>query len=371
MPTPPVLDPEPLLLPIPGDDPAGKRLSPLDVRKLKELREEVDPDKLRAAAENIADPNTRQAELAVIAQMQRKVPQWPAILAFGSKYLADTGKDLQVVMAMVEALTRTAGFAGLRDGLRLTRRVCEECWGRMHPAIDDPDSPDDVEGRTNLFAFLTEADRNPFFPNTVRAVPVMPLGEGRAVSFLACQPRGDNPPLPPEVSQDEFRLAVAAAPPARVEAVRVASDDLAEARRELDALDAVLGDKAAAAPPGFGGLRKAIEDCQVLVAEVLRLKSAAGGPDGGGESPPPAAGEPGTAGGGTPLGAVRSREDVYARLAELADLLEQYEPHSPVPFLIRRAIEMRGLRFPELVDALTRDGRVMDFLRTPLSGSQG
>lgn len=40
--------------------------------------------------------------------------------------------------------------------------------------------------------------------------------------------------------------------------------------------------------------------------------------------------------------------DAYARLAEVADYLMQQEPHSPVPYLIRRAIDWGGLNTGEL-----------------------
>jgi hypothetical protein len=44
-------------------------------------------------------------------------------------------------------------------------------------------------------------------------------------------------------------------------------------------------------------------------------------------------------------------------------LLEELEPHSPVSFLIRRAVELRSLRSPELVEELMRDGNVLAFLK--------
>jgi predicted component of type VI protein secretion system len=54
-----------------------------------------------------------------------------------------------------------------------------------------------------------------------------------------------------------------------------------------------------------------------------------------------------------------SRADVYQRLAEAADLLEQLEPHSPIPYLIRKAVELGGLPFPLLMRALIRDDNVL------------
>ena len=63
-----------------------------------------------------------------------------------------------------------------------------------------------------------------------------------------------------------------------------------------------------------------------------------------------------------------TRDDAYRVLAETAALLEELEPHSPVPFLIRRAVELRALRFPELVEELMRDGNVLSFLKREVGG---
>jgi len=46
-------------------------------------------------------------------------------------------------------------------------------------------------------------------------------------------------------------------------------------------------------------------------------------------------------------------------LIEAADLLEQLEPHSPVPFLIRKAVEFGSLPFPQLMRALIRDDKII------------
>jgi type VI secretion system protein ImpA len=369
-----MLDPEPLLAPIPGPSPAGRRLSPLDGRKLKDLREDIDPEREKEAAEGISDPAARAAELARIGTLKRKRPQWAEVVAFGTDYLATKGKDLDAAVAVVEGATVLDGFAGLRDGLRLVRRLCEECWDRMHPEIDDPDDPDAVEARTRRLGVLGDDRTPPFFPNTVRAVPLLRPADGPAITAAACLPRpGFRGTEPPEVSHEAFLAAVATAPAWELDAVRAAAADLASAREEVAVLDRVLEAKAGKMAPSLAGLRKAIEDCEFRLAAIL------GPPAETPAAEPPAAESPAGAPTPTPDAAavapagpaIRSREDVYLRLAELLELLERYDPHSPVPFLIRRAIEMRGMRFPELVDALTRDAGVMSFLRTPLGGAEG
>ncbi|OWK38544.1 type VI secretion system protein TssA [Fimbriiglobus ruber] len=360
----PDLDPEPFLAPIAGPDPAGQKLTLLEWNRLKDLTEDFDP------ARDLTDDDRRNPQYA---DAVKKVPQWDAVLQFGLTHLRAKGKDLRNVFAVVEARTRRRGFAGVRDGLKLLRRLCEECWDRMYPVIDDPTNPSDVEARTGLFSFLDEELKQPFFPTTIRAIPLFSPADKPAVSFLNCQSPGQNQPA--TVSQDEFRAAVAAAPGEQIAAVRRDNELIAAALDELQQLVRVLNAKAGEAAPGLNGLRKALTDCRTMTQEVLRLRAGDAG------VAPADAGEPTAEGGesvsgGAPVattrpGAVRTRADVYARLAELTQELERFEPHSPVPYLIRRAIEMRDLRFPELVDQLTSDKRLLEFIRNPLEVNTG
>src|SRR4029077_16859635 len=54
-----------------------------------------------------------------------------------------------------------------------------------------------------------------------------------------------------------------------------------------------------------------------------------------------------------------SRAEVYRQLARAAAVLRQLEPHSPIPYLIQRAVELGNKPFPELIKALIRDANVL------------
>jgi type VI secretion system protein ImpA len=56
---------------------------------------------------------------------------------------------------------------------------------------------------------------------------------------------------------------------------------------------------------------------------------------------------------------VSSREDAYRQLAAAANVLRQLEPHSPIPYLIQRAVELGRLPFPQLIRELVRDANVI------------
>ena len=61
-----------------------------------------------------------------------------------------------------------------------------------------------------------------------------------------------------------------------------------------------------------------------------------------------------------------TREDIYQELATAASALERLEPHSPVPFLVRRAVELVRLPFPLLMQELIRDANVLSEMNREL-----
>ncbi|QEL14128.1 type VI secretion system protein TssA [Limnoglobus roseus] len=368
MPSPTVLPVEPLLAPINGDDPAGGRPSILERNKLKEYQEDFDPER-DLSAEERQDPR--------LSEKQKTVPQWDKIIQFGTQFLGKSGKELSVALAMTEALTKKFKFAGLRDGLKLLKGLCDECWDRMHPIIENPDDPDDVEGRVMPFTYIDDEVKTPFFPASVRGITLLNTTGGEPISFLSCQ--SFDPKRPPKVSQDDFRAAVAAAGPDQVAQLRLLDEDITESLSILQGLVAALDARAGSNAPGLGSLRKALQDCQTMTREALRLRGGeapaaadapASGDAFGGDSPAaaaPTAMVGGGSGGGVNVGAIRSRDELYVRLNELTNLLEKFDPHSPVPFMIRRAMEMRDMKFPELVDRLNSDTKLLDFIRNPLA----
>ena len=150
-----MLDLDALIAPIPGDSPAGGSV-PFAVReKLEEYRKEVNPDDFDARTTRCGRRRPRRPT----GRRSSRVAQ---------ETLTDTSKDLLVAAQAVEALTREHGFGGLRDGLRLMRRLVAECWDRLKPAIE---SEDDLEVRAAPFYWLDDADRGARFPNSLAAGP--------------------------------------------------------------------------------------------------------------------------------------------------------------------------------------------------------
>jgi len=331
MPSPPLLEFDALLAPIPGDNPAGSGMPFAAREKLEEARKEVNPDDYDAG-----DP-TRPAEA--------KSADWAAIERLTKQALAEQCKDLLVAARLTEALVKRHGFTGLRDGLHLLRRMIGDCWDRITPSIEDGD----LEMRAGPFNWLDEADRGACFPVSVRRAPLVANGD-EAYGWLDWRQVQDGKG---PVTQQAFEGALQATPRDQLQTV---VEDLDGASQELRALVEDLAGKLGQYAPGLTGLGRALEECRDLGRLLLERK---GGPaqDEGVEGALAGNGQA-----GAPPKSGATRDELYRRLAELANQLERLEPHSPIPYLVKRAVELGAMPFPLLMRALIRDSNVLSEL---------
>jgi type VI secretion system protein ImpA len=116
--------------------------------------------------------------------------------------------------------------------------------------------------------------------------------------------------------------------------------ELADAIAVLGQLSATLGERMGRDAPALGGLASALEQARALLdAELYRRGARRAGAT---AAPPPGRLDTASEPAHPPQlaeGPIRDRADAYARLDEVATYLQYLEPHSPVPYLIRRAAE--------------------------------
>lgn len=314
---------ETLLLPLPGDTPTGDdahfamTLSPL----LRELRREEHADHF--------DDATRPKQL--------KRAEWGKVVEECEAALTEHAKDLRTACHLVEARTRLHGLRGLSEGLELVARMVEECWDRVLPAEGD----DPVESRaTPLANLLDDAVRGLCFPNQIITLPL--IGDGdHACSYVDwTRMRGDLEQAEP---LSQLRVQI---PP---EAFKQNHDDAAAALHWLERLRKALDERLGEQAPGLLKLRTAISDLHGLLADELSRLGYATDPNhaSGEEDDQPA---PPT----TTLGPA-AREQLYTLLDDTAEQLRTMEPHSPIPYLIKRAVRLGRLPFPSLMQHVIRE----------------
>ena len=112
--------------------------------------------------------------------------------------------------------------------------------------------------------------------------------------------------------------------------------------------------------PGLTGIRGALVDCRMLADQVLQKKGGAK------KAPELAAGVADAAEGGPAEPKMETRAEIYARIAEAAGKLQQIEPHSPIPYLLSRAVELGSLPFPELMKSLILNADVLKVMNREL-----
>lgn len=346
MPSASLLDFDALLAPIDGDDPAGVRMfnSP-EYDEIKKSRQERSRDLL---------------------QEEEKAADWPRIINLAKEVVSRRSKDLQFTAWLTEALTKVERFAGLRDGLKLLTGLLENYWGELQEPADPGDDaawsgafprPDgnDLEPRLGPVQWLLDADRGSRLPITVRDLPLVSNGE-EAFSWNTW--KSVNPVRPKGASEDDDaysqRVASAEALRGRMDAAFLQSgsgpelstlyEDAQEAQNELKRFDDELERRFGNDAPGASVLRSAIEDCLQLMRS--RLPQQAGEPTSIELETQASPGQNGQAAGN---GEIRSREDAFRRLRQVADYLTRHEPQNPVSFLTRKAAEWSGLPFEQLL----------------------
>jgi type VI secretion system protein ImpA len=122
--------------------------------------------------------------------------------------------------------------------------------------------------------------------------------------------------------------------------------------------------------PGIGELKKSVEEVRRVVDGILKEKKALEpDPIAGGEAA--GEGETAEAGGAVyrvagPSGPIRSRGDALARLGEVADFFRQTEPHSPVSYLVQRAITWGQMPLESWLRDVIKDNNVLEQIKETL-----
>ena len=345
--SPEVIDIEALLSPIAGEKPAGESL-------------QYDPvyDQIRDARR--ADDPLAQGDW----QRELKVADWDEVVRLATDALTNRTKDLQICAWLGEALVKKHGFAGLRDGLALARGLHERFWDGLYPEMEDGD----LEGRANAMALF---DRQ-----SAAALREAPITRAPAFSFLqweamknggsapAAAEEGAPPPSAgeePQVTLEDFEKAKAASRRSFYEPMLVTVNECWTAFQDLDrAMDEKFGRQT----PGLGDLKVSLDKIRDWVEKTTKEKrleepdASTLGEEAGGESA--------EAGGGAATGAVRGRQDALRRLADVAEYFRRTEPHSPVSYLVQRAIAWGQMPLDAWLGDVIKDGALLESLRETL-----
>jgi type VI secretion system ImpA family protein len=337
-----------LLAPISEESPAGE-----------DLRFEGTYDRIQEARRE-DDAGLSQG----VWQTALKRADWDAVERIALDVLCNRSKDLQVAIWLLEARTVLHGFAGFASSMRLINALCETYWEGLYPRLEDGDP----EYRLSPVEWMNEK-----LGLRLKGIQLTsPASDGHhsytwadleSATRLETAARKDPSLL--QKKTPETRVTMAQFDTSRMLTPETfyasLQEDLSGGVAGIDRLAELLRERCGNGAPSLGRLRDVLVNVGEFVASTLReRKGILYEEDPQMETTTTPGAEEIADGDDAPLaprvGEIRSRNDAYAMLASIADYLMKVEPHSPTPYLIRRAVSWGSMPLTTLLQELMEEG---------------
>jgi type VI secretion system protein ImpA len=362
----PVVDLDALLQPISDENPSGESL------RYSGLYDEISEARR-------ADDTLNRGDW----QEQLKVADYRKVLDLAVPALTSKTKDLQVAAWLSESLVKIHGFVGLRDSLQLLAGLQDKFWETIHPEIEEGD----MEGRANAISWMdqqcafaaqgapfTGVEGYSFFDwedskkfDIPENVDTLEMAEQRRYAELR-----ETADREKRVTAELWKKEIASTRRASCEQVNFTIDECWAALAELNRVIEEKFDRNQM--PGLSTLKTSLDQVHTQVKKLLEEKrieepdeveiGEEGSADGTAEGA--AAGT-----GGGVKGAINSRQDALRRLAEIADFFQKTEPHSPVSYLVQRAVKWGNMPLESWLQDVIKDDSILGQLRQTLGFNTG
>lgn len=292
-----------------------------------------------------------------------KAADWDFVCRTCVELLETRTKDLQIAAWLTEALVQLHGFVGLHEGLFIVLRLCERYWDCLHAGADGVDA----ESRSAPILWLNEkvADRLKWVPLVQTGMPAdahvnllrfetQGATGGQAngdASATTATPESAAADLPSEVFQTDPTFYVA-----NLDAIRGANE-------VCEKIEKFFASKAVVDAPSLYRVRENLHKALALLERFMARQLPLETDDLTQHGAPGV--EPGSHGPSHPASSVTisSRDEAYQLLARAADFLERTEPHSPVPYLVRRAVHWGQLPLESVLPELIKGQADLDGVR--------
>jgi type VI secretion system protein ImpA len=343
-----VIEVQKLIRPISPEQPAGESLRYSTVYdSIKGARREDDADLPQG-----------------IWQTKLKKADWKEVKSICLDTLQNRSKDLQIGAWLLEACIHLDGFAGVADGFRVLSALCENFWDTLYPALD----PDEPEMRYAPISWIDEK-----LSLKLKLIAITRTEDQRSYTWSDY-----------ELAMHQSKTAVRDKTPARkgaTDAVRALQtgldsslnltpndffidlrEQLTTALEQAERFESVLlhFDR-----KQEGALHKMKDLLRIILYFVTELLEGRGVDI---KFEPyveteialiPEKTEPQMAVNEKHdydiSGPIRSRAQAYHMLAEAAEFLMKTEPHSPTPYLVKRAVAWGSLSLGELLQQMLRN----------------
>ncbi|SDK20189.1 type VI secretion system protein TssA [Pseudomonas indica] len=293
-------------------------------------------------------------------QAEIKRGDWPLVEQLASDLLLKRSKDLMIAAWLGEAWLHRRGLEGLEQALLLLVGLCERYPDDLHPQAEEGDQSWRATPLDWLYRRYAEIlhTRLRLFEITSDEFGSYTLNDWQQLQHRQVL-SGDNKAAKADAeaarhAQQKLDERVRAAPLAYFQRCRANLESATHSLQRLEAWsDTHLGDSSPTCSP----LRDVIVQLTALMEEFIAMHPQPSILPVVTEQPENT--EAGTQQSGVVIPAApmvlatpSSREDAYRQLMLIADYLAKTEPHSPVPYLIKRAVEWGNKPLSELLGEL-------------------
>ena len=298
-------------------------------------------------------------------QSDLKRADWAAVESLCATALAERSKDLQLAAWLLEAWIQLDSYTGAARGVELLRRLSAAYWEEMYPALGPEMEArlgpvrwinDKLSRRLRLLR-LTQPDMTGVIPYSLGDWEQAMRNPGGGLTDAA-------------MTVSKFEQSASLTPLPWLEQL---AEDARATVAQVRSFDELIDKKAGELAPGLIRFRTEAESAiQLLDTLVENARARLPQPPRKPEfatpalSPEPVASAlvslpPAAA--SSALEAVpelsslsiRTRAQAYHLLNEIAEFLFENDPHSPTPYLIRRAVAWGNMQFDALLPELVRD----------------
>ena len=353
----PTLDIERLVAPISDEQPAGSFLKETDYDRLQNAKDL----RAKAVASERKERELRlysEEDLDMIPEQDRYVdpPDWRSVRDSCVEILESHSKDLWVATWLVEANTRLAGFAGMRDVFKVIDQITQQYWSEINPP---PEEDEGYLGTVSQLTSLNGVEGQGMLIGPISEIPLLPAGPEYTSGNYRQATEGSGG----DVTEGDFLAAARSSDP---DQLREHGSSIGEAMEAYDSMIRSLEERCGevdgipVAPPSTQ-VRKALEDCQRLF-NLITENILGGEASGSGDELIEGDGGPVEAevsGGAIAQNQVSNREDAFRLLLRVSEFFRKTEPHSPVSYMLQQAVEFGRMGLPDLLKELITDEDVL------------
>ncbi|UAA37098.1 type VI secretion system protein TssA [Paraneptunicella aestuarii] len=276
---------------------------------------------------------------------------WEEVKRLALDALSNKSKDLQIAIWLMEAMIHQNGFSAIGPCFHLLHQLTENFWDGLYPQIEDEN---DLDYRTNLIAWVNDKLQPviKLLPLTfTRNEQIFTWADWEMAAHFEQLPADQKKALAKDYVQTNSIVTAIIATP--IEFYKRLFKDIDQALSAIDNYSKLLDKLCADEAPSLLAFRTLLQEIyETLYSHVKHRAGETNNASQPEESSTAAAINDLQGGGGNGSGPIKNRMDAYARLAEAAEYLAMDDPHSPVPYLVYKAIEWGQLNTAELYQEL-------------------